>query len=315
MSKKIITVLIVLAIILVSGCTGPNGIFSQKEAGPDRRPFTTGMQGLAISFDDSAPPKNALYGDSFPVTLTVKNKGATAIPTNGLKLTFSNPQTFGIIEITRLNSEPLEATQLYQAGTETTIDFGEATFKGLPPATEEPKAIAVDACYPYQTRLSAQLCADNKRKICDPAAPKTYYSSAAPILVSDYKQISARKDPTTGKYDLTFSFRIKNAGAGKPYKAMSCDSPLSSENKDTIAITGLSYLYPYETLQCSSPTTQIKLTADKEGKAVTCAMKGVVVDTEAEGQLRLVLGYAYAELIKTSINIMPQPLESGQLLQ
>ncbi len=315
--KKPVIAISLLAILLVSGCVGStqgessgggilSNLFGQKIESTNK-PFVTGTDGLTFSFVKGEPPESALVAEHFPITLAVENRGAVDVPTGKLKLSISNARVFGLEDASATtNNEHLAARQITGlAGPKEIVELGEATFAGISPLAAEPKAIVIDACYPYKTKLAAELCASARSGECDPTAQKSFYSSSAPVQFSDYKQISARKR-SDGMFDLSFSFKIMNVGAGTVYKNADCSEGSELASIESVNFAGAQY-FGEDKLSCFPDIYRdgIILSGDKEGRTIRCTLKGIPTQTEFQEQLQVVISYSYAEVIVKQVVITP----------
>ena len=316
--KRLVIAISLLAIFLVSGCVGAQsetpteggGVLSNlfgKKTEVSYKPFVTGTDGLAFSFVKGEPPESALIAEQFPITFVVENRGAIDVPAGKLKLSMSNARVFGLGSTgAKTNSEKLAARQITGlAGSKEIIEIGEAKFAGIPPLAAESKAIVIDTCYPYKTKLAAELCAAARDGECDPAAQKSFYSSSAPVQFSEYKQISARKN-ADGMFDLSFSFKVRNAGTGTVYKNAGCSEGSELASIESVNFAGQQY-FGEEKLSCFPDIYRdgIILSDDKEGRTMRCTLKGVPALTGFQEQLQITISYSYAEIIITNVVIIP----------
>lgn len=84
MSKKIILAIGILFLLVIAGCEGGN-VFGKRQK--NERPMTDadvrkGISGLTMQFVKNAPPENVFEESGFPVSLKLKNEGASDIEDN-----------------------------------------------------------------------------------------------------------------------------------------------------------------------------------------------------------------------------------------
>ncbi len=327
MSRKTIIAIGLLAVFLVSGCVGQPaedgqaqpGLFGNlfKKAEPINKPFVTGTEALKFFFEENAPPASALSSESFPLVVIAENRGATKVLAGQLKLTLSGTasgkgtgwQLSG--GNTRSNTGDIESRTVTIAkvalpGGKEIIEFGNVQYMGKLPEKKS-IALSIEACYPYQTILQSSLCAATRGGTCDPKAKKEFFSSSAPIAVTEFNQISATKTQQS-KFDLSFKFTVANSGVGHSYATSSCNTDFLGDNviSDIFTLEEISYSgnnYDQEQLKCSK--TLYNLPAKKDGVEVTCTLKDVSVTPNSNEPLVIKFNYVYKEPVKSSIDIIP----------
>ena len=272
---------------------------------------------MAFSFLDNAPPEKEFAREKFPLVIVAENRGATTVPAGELKLILSGAKDWGLDSKApisdpksniRRNTAPLEGRQITLVGTVTPgtkeeLDYGEILFNKAQPAEEEEKPIILEACYTYQTILQAPLCAATRGGTCEPTAPKTFYSSSAPVQVTEYKQLSAKK-VADNKFDLKFSFKIKNAASGGRLGGLDCEDTFAV-NRGHIHHTQLSFPGTPGPVNYICRPDFSDITLSDQDTEVTCTIQNVDITQNAEEPLVLKFDYVYTETVKTSIIIIP----------
>jgi len=74
MNKKINFIIVMMILLAVAGCSGKKSNNSLTDAD-----IRVGTDGLKMEFLQNAPPKNVFEGGSFPISLRIKNAGASNI--------------------------------------------------------------------------------------------------------------------------------------------------------------------------------------------------------------------------------------------
>lgn len=157
-----------------------------------QRPSTDlhiGTQGLEMEFIENAPPDSVYEMNTIPLVLSVKNNGASDI-TNGYI-------AVGVDKYINLISSPL--TFLNLRGRSVYSPEGDARYinlranaKEIDPQSQIHSAeIRATACYPYQTRATANVCIDTtvykpqvKNKACEVKPIKLSGGQGAPVGVT-----------------------------------------------------------------------------------------------------------------------------------
>ena len=246
MKRGIIVVLLLISILVISGCKD-FGIGKKKVPSPQQQAFVGGTKGLEVAFALDQPPNTVLDNnqETFFITLLVKNVGEFTIPIGKLIASLSGVQqnSFGISSINVLNNFDLfgvgKDREFITPGGEDFIEFGEASFKpDIPGTTSFP--LRADVCYLYQTRAVSSICL--KRNVL-----KKDFSDVCEINNNNVQvensggpiQITNVRENSIGNNKLKISFKIVNKDVGAVYEPGTFTNTCvgHEEDKDRVKIT------------------------------------------------------------------------------
>jgi hypothetical protein len=230
--KKLKTPLIlaiIIMILLVSGC------------GPRSENLDVivheGIEGLEINFLERSPPDESYEGDRFPVTVELRNKGATDIPPDKGILVLGVEQEYVEIPSSYIENPVilfgLEGRSLYNPIGGMDRRTVELTTKKLGPQMEViTSTVAITTCYPYKTEATAQVCVDTdiygekmQEKVCTPNdlsmgtierdGEELPRGQGAPIAVTkiEQKMLSHERQDSMKP---TYVIHVQNMGNGVP---------------------------------------------------------------------------------------------------
>ncbi len=231
-NKKYIVALSILAIILVSGCTG-----TQKPAAETpltARPFVGGSSGLVASFFPGAPADEVVQtktkDNEVIFTVKLENKGETKVDggKTNVRLTGINTASsaWNIAPNNQRTSsgEVLEPVQKISntlvPGGQLTKDFKSPRgYQGTLEGQFQFKAVA-DVCYAYKSQGVSSACITENlvqqatgANVCKTAGPRSVYNKGAPVQVTAIEQIPFSKNT------IGFQIKIKNVGGGRVFAA------------------------------------------------------------------------------------------------
>lgn len=308
MSKKIIAVLFAVVLLVLTGCEKGG-----EEVTTPETPYIGGEKGIVAGFEEMGiyNEKTNTYeiyeGETFPIEITLKNKGEYDVEANGVTATliginladFSGIVSNGILNNT---NEIEKISEENEDGGEETLDFtsGAEDAEYLINLTGSTYDVSVFArvVYHYKTFAAVpKVCFKEDltdESVCDVEEMKTVYSSAAPVQVKSAKE----KKAGTGKIAVEFS--IENVGSGQVTKP---DQDFD-ERYDQL---NFSVNEPQD-WECKSGGKENEARLDVDGKAkILCRLKNPLPeDTLYTKELDLTLDYDYKELIHQQIRIKEQ---------
>lgn len=225
LTNNILIISLVLALLLVSGCTGG----SQEKHEIYDVDIYKGTDGLVVEFAKDNPPSTVLEKQPFAVGLQMYNKGAYDINEGWVSLITEedyvevrkwgdlNPHT------TKLSSFSLEGKTKFNPDGGQKLSIVEMHSNELP-SLEETHTVFVGAnfCYPYKSKLSDSVCIDpdiyNTRKIEKACEVDEITSSGqgAPVVISSItpKLLSMNANLLKPQFKVVF----ENRGQGKVIK-------------------------------------------------------------------------------------------------
>jgi len=298
--KYIILALIIIGLVLISGCAKK----STAETAPAGA-FIGGTDGLIMSFVADAPPSEYPQGVAFDIIVNVENKGEYDIPDNAATI------VIGGIPYVKEKTQTLTGLtgrQLLQKtptpGGVTQAQFssdGSPTFPG-----SQPQKISASICYPYVTKIQGTVCIRESlakqtvggAELCTITGDKTVFSSGAPIKITSLTESATSQ---AGKViGLRFTMFVKDEGPGVSYLGETCPPNLADANRVKVKSAKLVSLGL--DLDCKkAEETGVLITGDKGG-IITCVTKeGANIAGEFEDVLLMELEYNYTQSITKSI--------------
>jgi hypothetical protein len=312
---------ILLTIVLLAGISLLGTGCQTTEPTGTAVPFIGGTSGLVMSFTAEAPPKEVYDGGAYPFDIVVQltNEGEWDVAKESATLRVSglDPLDFSLTNAD-LVKQPLEDltagvkepdTGTVIKGTTTTVEFTGFNFKGTVPGNI-PKPLIVDVCYTYGTRAVSQLCirkdpTDASNTVCKVEEDKIFYSSSAPVQVTNVHQ-SLR-----GKSIVGFTFTIEKKGVGDVFqKESKCDTVgIQYENKVWVEVI----VPEMSGVKCtgmqggtdSTGYVTLYSSGDKTGgltRTISCTQPAPT-ETDYTKDIKINLVYDYKEDIRTSIII------------
>jgi hypothetical protein len=237
------TLMAVLVLVLLAGCMSGSRVTD----------FSSGSEGIVISFESNTPPVEVYEYSVVPLHLRLSNKGAFDVPYEHLFFTLLGDSFY--VEVTQ---DPLLQDFDLQQGAEwpnedpqrQDYDYAsDAILRGkqlgyptgdnvdlrpivdvreIPGLRENPSVqLYASVCYPYQTTLATSLCVDanafngnEQLQVCS-AETLTFKDQGAPVAVTmiENRPSPVRVTSEGGRGFLnivqpTFIFHIENLGTG-----------------------------------------------------------------------------------------------------
>jgi len=295
---SVLSLILGIAIILV-GCQGGTSDT------PSKSPYIGGNQGVVASFEPMGIVEDGINtvwtGETFPVQVTVKNKGevdiASDLVANHLTVSLKGVDIslFGIeaTAATKFNTAVLEGlSEFNKLGGEETLQFkNDAKVTALKTPYYDADFYA-NVDYDYKTYAAVpKVCFKQDQRdetICDISGTKTVYSSGAPIKVT-----SVREDPA-GSNTIALTFDVENVGGGRVTKIGEDFNPRYDK-------TNFSFSDADWTCTSAGSSTEARLV---DGKTqIRCKSTALPADTLYTKQVILTLNYKYRTVIQQALRV------------
>lgn len=317
--KKWFLLLMVLALVVLSGCTDQG-----STAGNNWQTFIGGTEGVQLRFETELPPSEIPTGTDFNALVILENRGEYTVPQTdySVRLKGFSTDEFGVtnrddLVITGVEQgADLEANVLDPDSGETLnsyevfMDFpqsGNFNYEGGI-AGNTPFPFVAEICYTYQTTAHAKLCIkDDLRRTTDEdtcriQGPQDVTSSGGPVQISDFSESGAGADA------VRFTFKVTQANTrGDVFEpGRECGSDYSIADKVFIEVdTGM------VGLECSGFTGEgadddsgfIKLSGGS--RQVSCTQR---VDDKGDyiKTVTIKARYDYSDQVTTEVLVKPQ---------
>lgn len=298
--RKIILSLFLLSCLFLAGCGGGG-----EETSTVASVFTGGSQGVVASFEPFGVQEEGVYAvydtESFPVELTVKNKGEEDIAPGDLIIRIKGINLADFENIPaemKSNSKTIEkVSEFNKEGGEELIDFtpvADAKYKHQVTGYYQPDLFATVE-YKYKTRVIVpKVCFKEDltdTSVCTVQESKEVFVSGAPVLVQSVSEDAA------GRGVMVLTFEIENAGGGKVTK-------IGEVFDSRYGQLAFNMKTDPEMWECRS-AGRVNEARLIDGKAtVTCKLlQPLATGTLYTKQVELELGYVYQTVIQESIKI------------
>ena len=237
-----------LLLLIVVGCSNPDGADSNTRTGGDVASFIGGNRGLDLKFFDGAPPREVYdsQGFVFDINVRAENVGEFDIAPGlvRMEITGIDPTDFGGVNLLKTNAELLRGADIDPNGN---IISGSITEFNYPRLEVQRQLtgnvqfnLRAEACYPYGTLTISQVCIlrdmlgftrkTGEAPFCEPNEQKIVENSGSPI------QVTSLKESSVGKDKLSFTFEVSHIGEGFVYrKATQCDNT-QIRNRDVVHV-------------------------------------------------------------------------------
>ena len=308
MNKKIIVAAILLAaLVLISGCGKKGGTLDLTS------PFVGGTTGLIGDFVDLRADVFDGGRDPFDVTFKLENKGESFTPKDKvtIKLTGVNPAEFATVEeklIIHPEDDLMEVKKDNQGNfvpsSPTFAIFKDMNHYSPIAGTSIDYTLRAEYCYLYSTKAVSKLCvrsnilAPEAGGICEVAGDKEVFNSGGPIQLQNFKEQARAKDK------ISFSFDVKNVGAGKVYERNTNCDKMQRKSTDRIYVK-VSANMPGLTcsgLDASGTTAEGFVTLFDGVRLITCTQT-IASPNDFEQVVAVEVNYDYEEYKQTSIKV------------
>tara|TARA_B100000902_G_scaffold4028_1_gene5159 strand:- start:1051 stop:1992 length:942 start_codon:yes stop_codon:yes gene_type:complete len=295
------TILVFVAVILLSGCTGTTEIEAQDNTIND---------GIDVKLLENSLADSYYEGDPFNIELQIDNIGDYEVPSNSFYLTLTgfNPTSFGknTEDLKLSNSEILEKifdtnNQSIVSGTEF-MSYGDLCHIN---DLFDPYALNMKfySCYPYQTEIKSTVCFGEHRsdlnEICTVNEEKEFINSRAPVQATSLSEVYVGND------EYRFMIDFKNLGSGEVIDSDSVSSctGLSSNSLSAMSIVSITLdgeeLINDERLEMELPSDKDKVRITNNEASVYFKIKDLE-STDYVSDLQVVLNYGYKKSFEES---------------
>jgi len=293
--RKLIIPTLVIALLFLTAC-------NQQQQPTAKGAYLGGTQGLLAQFEPFGVEENGVYSifdeETFPLELTLKNKGEYAVQPNevSVKLLGPSQEEFTGMKAWELqNNQPLEGiSELVPDGGEETMGFASDAKYAKEVAGVVEREWFANIEYHYQTYLLIpEVCLKEDlqdQRVCNVKEPKTYFVSGAPITVK------AVEEDTAGKGIVALKILIGNAGAST--------AKVTKVGEDFGVRNVLSYSLDDPAWECKSAGKVNEARLDDGQAEIVCKLKEPLAENHVSTkQVKLTLDYKYRELISEKLRI------------
>ena len=294
MRKTIITML-VIALLFMTAC-------QQQQQQTTTGAYLGGTQGILAQFEPFGVEENGIYAifdeESFPLELTLRNKGEYQIQPNevSVKLLGPSQEEFSNMKSWELkNNQPLEGiSELVPEGGEETMSFASEAKYAKEVAGVVEREWFANIEYHYQTYLLIpEVCLKEDltdQRVCAVKQAKTFFVSGAPITVK------AVEEDTAGKGVVALKILVSNAGANT--------AKVTKPGEEFGVRNVLSYSLDDPAWECKSAGKLNEARLDDGQAEIVCKLKEPLADGHVSTkQVKLTLDYKYRELISEKLRI------------
>ncbi len=312
--KNYIVLLAILAMLVVSGCTGGNA-----PAG-NYRTFIGGTQGVSAVFDVDAPPTEVNVGDPFFVMVVLENMGEHTVVSGdySVELKGFSPDDFDTtaldltaepdedLQANAMNPDTGEVLESYPVYVQIPESGDSLRYNGtLAGNTQFP--FVADICYKYLTTAHARLCVKedltktSDTNVCMISGPQAITSSGGPIQISDFKEFSG------GPNAVRFTFKVIEASAGGSVseRDSGCDTSYQYEDRIYVSVdSGFANLRCTGFLDGTDTEGYVKLSGGS--RQITCTQG--IAEADQRDYVKIVTitaEYDYEQSVATQVLVKP----------
>tara|TARA_Y100000310_G_scaffold278642_1_gene297183 strand:- start:8287 stop:9198 length:912 start_codon:yes stop_codon:yes gene_type:complete len=294
LTKLLLSVLLVIS-LFITACGGDD---APVNAGGSA--FIGGSEGVVPTFeqfgieDESTGIYTIFDSETFPIDVTVQNKGEYEIQPGDVRVTLLGPsqeEFSGIASYTLQNTGVIEKiSDLVKDGGVETISFASDAKYESPVTGALVRNWLANLEYNYQTYLIIpEVCLKEDIKderVCDIVESKSYDVSGAPLTVTSVEE------KTSGKAIMALTIEIKKEGTGK--------FALLGEEFGVRDKVGYSIDDPAWECKSGGKLNEARLT---DGTAeVTCRLKDPLAKgTLATKKIELTFDYQYQDIIQEKL--------------
>lgn len=307
-SKTVITILLIIIIISLSGC--------EEETTEEGKAFIGGNKGLDIEFMDGAPPEEVFDSEyPFNINLRIENVGEWDIEDSSdatVSITGIDPADFGKSHgfLTKDVDDSLTGAHRNPQGdavrgTLTDVEFSNLEYDGSIAGNVE-FIVRANVCYGYGTKVNSKICVLEDllgvtrrvgiTDVCNPNEAKDYENSGAPVHITDFKETALSNNK------LSFSFKIKHVGEGAVSReGTECSDSVTDKDKVYVTVnTGISGL------SCSGLNgggSEGETTLYNGERDIICTQELPESRGNYEKQITISLEYDYEDHIDTTLKV------------
>jgi hypothetical protein len=297
-NAKLFLLITALALALLMGC-GP-----AEDTVPSVSPYIGGSQGIVVNFEDFGVVEEGIAtiyeGETFPVEITLKNKGEEDVEAGALQITLKGISLADFEGLTspKTNEDLLEKVSEFNLqGGEDTVDMGDARY--LPEILTSFYLVDVfaEVVYPYKTHVAVpKVCF--KEDLLDPSVctvdeAKEVFSSGSPIKVTKVEE----KRAGTGL--IALEYQVENVGGGQVTKP----GEVFDRRYGQIEYSVDPGSRP-EDWECKSGGMENEARLADGRAVIRCKLKDALAeDTLYTKEIDITLSYDYKQLIQQSVKI------------
>lgn len=307
MKKVIFSAIVVLFLIIISGC-GQMGGDSSTSMSED---IYKGTKAVGMKFLPQSPPSEVFEGNPLNILVEYSNEGAHTITTGNLYLTGYDPGfVFDSQSVMSWSIGGLEGkTLLNPVGTQMIAEFNDNDIRKPDNVDRFTQKLKLTACYDYITLASAQVCIDPRpydlsgdKKICSAGIVSLSGGQGGPVAVT-------KIDERIAGDRVQFKIYFKNMGTGDVFRFGSsshCYSQLGFDDMDKVVVHKVTFSNE-KNLQCE-PDLGSNIRLNNGEGFVICYYDGLPsTGDEYLTNLNIELRYGYRESITKTIDILDIP--------
>ncbi|MBD3313431.1 hypothetical protein GF345_03230 [Candidatus Woesearchaeota archaeon] len=211
--RRSIIMMVIAVMLLGIGCD------QGQEPAVTESPYEGGSQGLLANFEEFGVEEDGMAtifsDETFPVEITLKNKGEEDIPAGAVEITLKgvSPNDFDGMVFEDTNDDELEkVSEFAPEGGEETVDMGDASYAIELAGSYYDATVFASIAYPYQTHAAVpRVCFNTEptdTTVCTLEGKKTVYSSGAPV------KVTAAREARAGANLIAVEFDVENVGGG-----------------------------------------------------------------------------------------------------
>lgn len=308
MQKKKNILILILTIILISGCDRLSSITGGKKPISEVNVYT-GTNALEIEFLKEYPPREVYEDQIFKASVFLKNDGASDITHGRLLIGIEEDYMELLYEYNQEIDLQLNGKSRQNPVGEEKIEDFEIKAKAIGLQSEEHESlIYVTSCYDYITELSEPVCIDTDfynlkaiEKACE-VKDISLSSQGAPVAITSIEEtISPTEDGSV--VIPKFTIYIQNKGKGEVIDSSKIDKVCSSEplKSEDINILGVGVYLSGIRLECRPDILKLR---DRQEKIV-CSLKEGINKEEPTFTtlLSVILEYGYTQTISKRVTI------------
>lgn len=286
----------VLFLVFLVGCDFA-GFGTPQPQVPKIADLLVGTQGVVSSF--VSLPDKVLMCQSLDVVVEIKNLGAN----------IGNGNFIFIVEESVLKPETVKGGQFKVEGKTQYSPLGETIRKNLKVRSQNLPSqletintpVIFQACYPYKTFLSSQICLDAKGEGKGACSPKTLTFSngqGAPVAIT---KVEPKMLPESDGVRPAVILSIANVGGGRIVSESQVSSVCSGTTTDRLkSEISVSAQVGGDAMECSPNMLPFEVGKDVQ---VVCTGKNVVSQESYETVLTAELSYGYVSTITRQVTV------------
>ena len=262
--------------------------------------YLGGTDGVTADFEAFGVEEDGIFNifdtESFPIELTLKNKGEYDLQPRDIKVRLLGPAP---MEFSGIASRELQNQQAIDKISELTPDGGEETITFARDAKYQGAVAGVidrewfaNVEYKYQTYgLVPEVCLKEDltdKRICDVKQTREFFVSGAPVTITKVEE------DTAGRGIMALKFTIKNVGGGDVTKVGE-----EFEVRDQLA-----YSLDDNAWECKSGGRVNEARLIEDQAEIVCKLKQPLQQNDLfTKQVKLTLEYTYRSIVQEKLRI------------